>query len=443
MTAFGRVAAATLVVPAALLVPGTAAASLLDIYGFNPRGTAMGNAQAAVADDYTATFYNPAAMTQRKQINVGAGFIATVPSLHIDRDAHHSDVPNELPPSFAGVNLGALFPLGGLLENRLAIGLALYLPTLNLLRAEGIDAQVPQYYLFQNLPDKYDLLGAAAFEFGPWLSVGAGVQVLAGLDGAVDLHVDLTNRTVAQRAVNVEVSPVAAPTVGLFSRPIAPLRLGASWRGALSLDYRLPTRLVITELVDLNLDIGGTVLYSPHVFNVGAAWTFSAIDLVASAEVSHALWSRAPDPSPRFEIDIEGDLVRGIGLGDRLDVGNGADIELGFVDTTTVRLGLEQRPTESLAVRAGYAFRPTPAPVPTEAFNYIDGDAHLLSLGAGVSFRDPLEIRENQLHLDVAWQLTLLNEVRVEKTLGARDPVGDYSAGGRIHSISVSLRHDL
>jgi hypothetical protein len=81
--------------------------------------------------------------------------------------------------------------------------------------------------------------------------------------------------------------------------------------------------------------------------------------------------------------------------------------------------------------------------VPTEAFNYVDADAHILSVGAGLSFRDPLEIRENQLHLDVAWQLTLLDEVQVEKTRGERDPVGDYSAGGRIHSISVSLRHDL
>jgi len=436
-----RVIAATL--PAVLMGPATAVASLLDIYGFSSRGTAMGNAQAAVADDYTAAFYNPAALTQRKQVNVGAGFIATVPSLHIDRDARGSTVPNELPPSFAGIHLGALFPLGGRLENRFALGLALYLPTLNLLRAEGIDPQVPQYYLYQNLPDKYDLLGAAAFEFAPWLSAGAGVQVLAGLDGAVDLHVDLENRTVAQRAVNVEVSPVAAPTVGLFSRPVDGLRLGASWRGALSLDYRLPTRLVISELVDLDLDIGGTVLYSPHVFNVGAAFTFASLDLVASAELSHALWSRAPDPSPRFEIDIEGELVRGLGLGDRFDVGNGAAVDLGFVDTTTVRFGLEQRPAERLAVRAGYAFRPTPAPVPTEAFNYIDADAHLLSLGAGVSFKDPLEIRENQLHVDVAWQLTLLHELRVEKSIGARDPVGDYSAGGRIHSVSVSLRHDL
>ncbi len=81
--------------------------------------------------------------------------------------------------------------------------------------------------------------------------------------------------------------------------------------------------------------------------------------------------------------------------------------------------------------------------MPTEAFNYIDTAAHILSVGGGVSFRDPLEIRENQIHLDFAYQATLLRELAVEKTLGARDPVGDYSAGGTIHSFSISLRHDL
>lgn len=440
MSVFWRAAAL-----AALVALGSApaGASVLDIYGLNPRGTAMGGAQAAVADDYTAAFYNPAALTQRKQVCVGAGFIATFPSLYITRDAGGSKVPNELPPNFSGFTLGGLFPIGGLIQNRVALGITAYLPTLNLLRAEGIDAQIPQYYMFQNLPDKYDILAAAAFEFGPWLSAGAGAQILAGLDGGVDLHVDLTNRTVGQRSVNVEVSPVAAPTLGVFSHPSDALRLGASWRGALALDYRLPTRLFLDGLVDLDLDIGGTVLYSPHVVTLGGAYTIESMALTISADANYSVWSLAPDPSPRFQIDVSGELVRGIGLGDRLDIKNGAPVDLGFVDTLTGRLGLEHRPTEGLAVRAGYAYRPSPAPVPTEAANYVDTAAHLLSLGGGVSFRDPLEIRENQIHLDVSYQATLMRELIVEKRLGARDPVGDYAAGGRIHSFSVSLRHDL
>ena len=73
------------VVGLGLAAAPVARASVLDIYGLNPRGTAMGNAQTAVADDYTATVYNPGALTQKKQTSVGAGFIATFPGLFIDR----------------------------------------------------------------------------------------------------------------------------------------------------------------------------------------------------------------------------------------------------------------------------------------------------------------------------------------------------------------------
>ncbi len=424
-----------------------ARASVLDLYGFNPRGTAMGNAQAAAADDYTATFYNPAAMTQRKQVNVGAGFVLTSPRLHVDRDhptPAQRGIAAELPPDFSGVNLGALFPLGGKFDHRVAVGLAMYLPTLNLLRGEGVDSRVPQFYRYQNLPDKYVLLASLAFEIGPWLSLGAGVQTLAGLDGGVELDLEVANRRVRERAVQVNVFPTAAPVAGLFSRPIPPLRLGASWRSELQLDYSLPSAIRIDDLLDLNLDIGGTVLFSPHTFNFGAAYDVAPWHLLVSAEVSYELWSRAPDPSPRFTVDIAGEIPEGLGIGEALDIGNGAPVVLNFRDVPVFKAGVEHHPGGGrFSVRAGYTWRPTPSPVPTGAFNYIDNDAHILAAGAGISFADPLEIQQQPLHVDVVYQATLLVEQQVAKSRGAADPVGDYSAGGTIHSFGISLRHDL
>jgi long-chain fatty acid transport protein len=429
------------------LAASPAAASVLDLYGFNPRGTAMGNAQAAAADDYTATFYNPAAMTQHKKVNVGAGFVATFPQLRVDRDRPtpaQREVPTELPPDFSGFNLGALFPLGGKFDHRVAVGLAMYLPTLNLLRGEGVDSRVPQFYRYQNLPDKYVLLASAAFEFGPWLSVGAGVQTLAGLDGGVDLDLEVANRRVRQRAVQVDVFPTAAPVAGLFSQPTRSLRLGASWRSELQLDYSLPSAIRIDDLLDLNLDIGGTVLFSPHTFNFGVAYDVARWHLLLSGEVSYELWSRAPDPSPRFTVDIAGEIPEGLGIGEALDIGNGAPVVLNFRDVPVFKAGLEHRPAGGpFAVRAGYTWRPTPSPVPTGAFNYIDNDAHILAAGAGFTFADPLEMRQQPLHVDVVYQATLLVDQHVAKSRGVTDPVGDYTAGGTIHSFGISLRHDL
>ncbi len=430
----------------ALLLTAPARASVLDIYGFNPRGTAMGNAQAAVADDYTAAFYNPAGLTRRKKVGVGAGFVATFPRLTLDRDyagPPEAYVDHELPPAFSGFNLGMLFPLGGLIDNRVAVALTAYLPTVNLLRGEGVDPQVPQFYRYQNLPDKFVVLAAGAFEITPWLSVGGGVQVLASLDGAVDVHLELANRRVRSQAVEVEISPAAAAVAGLLVRPLEGLDVGFSYRQAIQLDFALPTSIVIDQLVDLNIDIRGTVLYSPHYLNLGAAYDIAPANLLLSGELGYAFWSLAPDPSPTFTIDIGGELAEGLGLGERLDVGNGAPVELNFRDVPLVRLGLEHRPHEVVRLRAGYTWRPSPAPVPTGAFNYVDNDAHLLALGAGVTFADPLEVRQNPVTFDVVYQATLMADQPVEKSLGAADPVGDYTAGGVIHSVGIAFRHDL
>ncbi|MCA9545508.1 MAG: outer membrane protein transport protein, partial [Myxococcales bacterium] len=282
-----------------LLLPVAAPASVFDVYGFSPRGRAMGNAQAAVADDHTATFYNPAGLTRRKHLVVGAGLMLTEPRLRIDRDFQAPEqrrVPDKTPDGFTGIQLGAVFPLGGLIDNRVALGVSMYLPMLTLLRADAIDAQVPQYHRYQTLPDKFVVLASVAFEPFDWLSVGAGVQVLATLDGGVDIDLEFANRRVSQRTVAVDIAPTAAPVAGLLITPLKGLRIGLSYREALQLDYALPSRLNIDDLITLAIDIRGTVLYTPRFFNLGVAYQVEPANLLASAEITWAQWSQAPDP---------------------------------------------------------------------------------------------------------------------------------------------------
>ena len=81
------------------------------------------------------------------------------------------------------------------------------------------------------------------------------------------------------------------------------------------------------------------------------------------------------------------------------------------------------------------------APVPTGTFNYVDNDAHLFAIGAGFTFADPLEVRQNPVTFDVVYQATLMADQPVEKSLGAADPVGDYTAGGHIWHTALTLRH--
>lgn len=423
---------------------GSAHGSVFDLYGFTPRGRAMGNAQTADADDFTGAFYNPGALTRRKQVVVGAGLLHTRPSLTIDREFSQDaqrDVPHVLPEPFSGLILGALFPLGGKFGDRVAIGAGMYLPLLRLLRAAAVDAQVPQFYRYEQQPDKFVLLTSVAVEITDWLSVGVGVQVLASLDGQIDLGIELANRRISRRTVLVDIIPTAAPVVGALITPRKGLRLGLSWRGDIQLDYALPGDIRIDDLIRLDLDLRGTVLYTPSTLAGGVAW--DAGDWTLAADVAWLRWSAAPDPSPTVAIDLSGDLLDGLGLGERLDIGSGAPVDLAFQDVIEVRIGAEFRPHQQLAARLGYVWRPSPAPIPDGPFNPIDPDAHLLSAGLGVSFRDPLEVRENPVTVDLVYQATVLQSQRVEQRAGDADRVGDYTAGGTVHSFGLAFRHDL
>lgn len=426
----------------ALLIASDARASVLDIFGFHPRGSAMVNAQTAIADDFTAAFYNPGALARRKRIVAGAGFVAGFSQLTIDRELTDSAFPERVPDDFAGLTIGALFPLGEALDNRIALGLGLYVPVAQLAEGDISDGRIPQFYRYQNLPDKFVVAAGLSTELTEWLSIGGGIQVLAGLAGGVDFTVFLADRAVREQSVEVEVALTAAGTAGVHLAPLDGLEIGLSWRQAIALDYALPSRIVIDDLVSVALDLRGTVLYTPESYNLGVAYDFAAIGLLVSGELSYIRWSAAPDPSIEIALDLEGQLLDGIGLDDRLDIGSGAPVDLQFRDVGVWRLGLEYRVDETLVVRGGYAWRPSPAPVPDGAFNYIDGDAHIVGSGLGITFNNPLEEQGNPAHIDLAWQGTIMQETVVTKR-AAGDPVGDYRAGGLVHTIGLAFRHDL
>lgn len=427
------------------LLLGVAQASVYDLYGFTPRGRAMGNAQTADADDFSGVFYNPGALTRRKQIVVGAGLLHTRPSLSIDRAFRvesQREVPSVVPEPFTGLNIGALFPLGHKFGDRVAIGASMYLPLLRLLSASSVDAQVPQFYRYEQQPDKFVFLASAAFEIADWLSVGAGVQVLASLDGQIDLGVELANRRIARRALLVDIAPRASAVLGALITPNKGLRIGVSWRDDIQLDYALPGNITIDDLVQLDLTLQGTVLYTPQTLSGGVAWEPMA-GLTLAADISWLRWSKAPDPSPTVAIDLSGEILEGLGLGDRIDIQNGAPVDLGFRDIIEARLGAEYLPHPQIATRLGYIYRPSPAPVPTGAFNQIDPNAHVLSAGMGFTFRDPLEVRENPVTIDFVYQATLMQSQAVRQRAGDADRVGDYTAGGTVHSLGLAFRHDL
>ncbi len=423
---------------AAALAAGPARASVFDAFGYGARAGAMGNAHAAIADDYTGVYYNPATLTVRKTPHVGTGVEVLLPALDIrrDRPAGDESPPDALPQPNVGVNLGLLFPLGGLIHNRFALGIGAFLPTVNVTRVDAIDAETPHFYRYDSLPDKLILAPAVAFEPHETVSIGVGLQVLGKLDGSAVVELDALTRRFVRKDLKVDVELATGWTAGLLVRPDDRLRIGASYREALALDYHLLTDIGIQGAGRLVADISGTALYTPEQYTL-AVGADPLPGLTATLDLVWARWSRAPDPTAQFDVTLDGAPVGLDPIAARSD-----EVDLGAVDTLSPHLGLEWRPTRAWAFRSGYAYLPTPLPAQTGRANHVDGDVHQFGLGAGFTFADPLAVHESPLTVDLVGQLSYMPDRRMEKADEA-DLVGSYAAGGHIWRMALNVRHDF
>ena len=425
---------------------GPARASFFDTDGCSARAVARGGSLVALGFDYDAAYYNPANVLSRKRVHLGFGFDYVAP--HTDFRAAAGTFDPIEPASNLGFHLGFSTPIGGIFDNVLGFGLAFFHPLTAGTNVSSVDPSRPWWYRYQSLPDKLVLAAGLAVEPLPWLRLGLGAQLLAALDGAVDASISLTEGRFLRESIDLEVVPRIAPTTGLALGPLGGFRLGATYRGALELDYRLPVRVDIEQVGLLDVLVEGVSLYTPHQLAFGLGWESApAPERGWSAELGLTieLWSHAPPAGARFLLAIDDRHLQPndpAGVPDRVIDVQGERVPLGAVDTVTPRAGVEWRPDDHWSLRAGYFFRPTHLPDPVYQTNTLDTAAHVMSLGAGIMFGDPTADQAAPLSLDLAFQWTYLTDRTVQKDALAGSPQGAYQAGGNLWHISLDLRHD-
>jgi hypothetical protein len=404
----------------------------------------------ALGFDYDAAYYNPANVLSRKRVHLGFGLDLVVPRLDIDVLA--GTFETRTPDDNLGMHLGVSTPIGGIFDEVLGFGLAFFHPLTAGTSVTSTDPADAYWYRYDNLPDKLILAAALAVEPVSWLRLGAGAQLLAAIDGEVTGALSLAEGRFLSESIDIEVVPRIAPTLGLALGPFSALpglRFGATYRGALELDYRLPVQIDIEQLGLLEVLVEGVSLYTPHQLAIGLGWESSIAPepgLSLEANLTWEHWSKAPPAGALFHLSIDERNVRpptdpqDLPV-DFIDV-RSAPVPLGAVDTLSPRIGLEWRPSENLSLRGGYAFRPTPLPRPIYRTNAMDADAHVASLGVGITFGDPLGAETSPLSLDLAAQWTYLPARRIDKDPAAGDPQGAYLGGGQVWHLSLDLRHD-
>lgn len=437
-----------------VIVPGAAAASPLSVYGFDPRAIAMGGAQTAAADDATATFYNPALLTRQTRVTFGFGINYVKPQLFVKPQAMSFSKEDKplLMTDFTQWSLGILFPLGGKVKNRIALGIGISLPGGYLVRVHSVDAAQPYFYLFESSAQKMVLLPAFAVKITDWLSAGAGLQILANLGGTTDVRLDLFTQRVLRRQMQIQLTTTEALTAGLAFGPFKGLTVGLSFRQEMGLDYQVPANIELKDVGTLDLQLHGTAVWSPHEISLGASWAIPHAHTTVSFDMNYSMWSLAPSPQVMVELNASGALISGFGLdralslcSDRIQTDSQGrtvcePVSPGFVDALSPRIGIEHSLNENVTIRAGYWYRPTPVPNQVGRTNYLDSSTHNVSIGAGFTFKDPLDIFSRPVTFDIAFDTAFLQPRSVDK---GSDGTVDYTFGGNMFQVAAALRYQF
>jgi len=390
-----------------LLPADSAFAGIEDSIGLGTRATAMGGALTSQPGDFSATYYNPAALSpggdhadEAGFVDLSFGFVFARPVLDITAlDGADVEPVTETPDSM-GLLIGTRFDLGTVFNlSGLNVGVALYLPPDFFRWTIHPDDQVQ--WLFHS--DRSQVIGIHAgmgYRITDWLSVGAGLRVLfdtqtltlgrvtdtrleEGPDGESSLGVS------TQLGEDVKVFGRVSPTAGLLVTPTPALTIGLTFRGETFVDDWGYTRIQgVPGLGDLGYNHHFAHYYQPLQVAFGASYQLASVSL--SAEATYRRWSEGSTTN-----------LNTFGEGQ-------------FGDTLTPAAGMSWHFKPGMDLMAGFQYVPSPFDNFGGPTNLLDNDRSVFSTGMSYRLGELFDRPDLDLAIHWAFQLSWLHE-RVEE----------------------------
>lgn len=419
------------------ITPDPALAAVEDDPGVGSRASAMGGAFSAVADDVSAIYHNPAALTalaarergdgKRSGLLAHVGLLHATPRLWISPGSAQAggvkfDAPKDHEaPDISGFSLGMVLDLQPHIGLPAALGLLLYMPTQRILYWQTPTAEELQWPMYDDRTQHLSILPALSIALPANLHLGIGLRILPE---ARTNTVVLTTWLEADSITSGEdatLSMQAAPTAALYWEPSERLRVGLVFREALYMDDHGQTD--ITGLVPSAYIHHLAHYYLPRQWVLAGAFS-PAEGTLLSVQLDWMQWS------------------------DYLDAYHQRHGEERFQDQWRARVGASQRLFGSTSLMLGYAYVPSPLRDGQVWTNFIDNDKHILSIGS--STRLHRQFTKKRSPIDLSWhlQLHLLRErhyVKYENEFGseaawaANPGTPGFASGGYMISLGVSL----
>lgn len=443
----------TLAVLATAMAAPAAHANPLDYFGFGARGPGMGNALVALADDFSANYYNPAGLATRSALQLQLGYTYVDPTLELNG----ADLGVDGVRGFQG---GLVIP-GDAWGHRVAFSLGLYLPDERITRLRALPEAQPRFVLYDNNPQRLVLTTSLAFEvLVDTLYLGAGLTYLSDTEGRLNVagQVDLREAggTTLQSGVDVDFVAARYPSFGLLFKPHPSLRIGLAYReqfdllidlgvivnGDIVIDGASENPVPVVEDARLEVVSQNSNLFSPRQVILGLAWSH------LTPGTAHPCWTISAELG---WYQWSGFVTQTAFLTTELDAGtlpisippNPAPLDPDFSDVLVPRVGAEVFVLDSkhveLFARAGAFWEPTPAKAQTGLTNFADGDKIGFGLGLTVGFKELGALLERPLYLDLAMSYIAMPE-RTHRKIDPSDPTGSYVSSGHFIGLSTSLR---
>lgn len=393
-------------------------------YKLNEQSAAgMGTAhagRAAMAEDASVVFYNPAAMTELDRAQLTAGF--TYINGHGDFDGSSQNAA-QLPSSFEGYDDGGnylgesfipFFYYVRPINDKLSVGLGVFTPF-------GTKTNYGDNFAGAGFADEtslksFEIAPTFAYKINDQLSIGGGIDIIY-MDGLLSKATDLipynpqvpglNNSDYAGFESHFEVSGDDwgyGWNLGMFYKLSESTTLGLTYRSEIDIDLKGDAEL---ETVDGNLTFfNGTgfttlstreqaakvPLTTPASATLAVTHQFSD-ELLLQAGTTWTGWSSFQN----FDVLATENYKAGFadGFADVSDLsGLGGDyighIDERWVDVWAVAVGGTYQLNDKLALRAGYAYDQSPVRDEFRTARVPSSDRQWLTLGAGYKVNQDL-----------------------------------------------------
>ena len=375
----------------------------LNLNSVGTKAATMGGAFIGLANDYSAVFWNPAGLTQMKNQNfaVYGSFImpkATYqfPQLGIDTQTISNTYPSGA--------LGYFKPL----SDNLVVGFLVYVPAGSGAEWNGEDLMSlseGQDLEWKSMIGMVTFSPAIAYKISDMVSIGATLNFNYGM-------LDFNMPGIGQYSENLKGTGIGA-TLGLMVKPSEKVSLGLSFKTPVKITATGEAKMegapylgipTLTATTDATREITW-----PMWFGAGVA--FKPMDnLTVTADIQYTNWKKLD------EIDINYDNQFW-----NLLFGNLYKFHLNWEDAIQYRFGFEYALNETLAVRGGFYYDPSPAPADTLNILLPEVSYNAVTIGLGY--------KSGNLRIDFGFEYLMGKEVECPLST-------EYGMPG-IHNVSI------